>query len=376
MQRHGLSEHKFGFDINWQIEDGVWYSQQSHRQTWRTPLSASESDNGETAQSIRIDESPIEHLIVSTKAMQVVKSLMAVRHRLSPESTIVFLQNGMGVLEEVNKNVFPDPETRPSYITGIVSHGLYRSKHFNVIHKGVGTTILGVQYSNPQAEVPPSEGEEAPQEKPPKTESTTADESAEQERSGPSHIPPLRQIPLAPSASYLLRTFARASVLVPHITNSVDVQLFQLEKISANALINPLTVINDCTNGHLLGSDAITRVQRLLLYEISGVIGALPELQSVPGIKTRFAPERLLALSRQIIHKTARNTSSMLQDVSRGKTTEIDYINGYFVRRGEEVGIACALNYMLVNLVKGKAQIMERGKEAEIPLDTSEDPEV
>jgi 2-dehydropantoate 2-reductase len=186
----------------------------------------------------------------------------------------------------------------------------------------------------------------------------------------------LRQIPLAPSASYLLRTFARASVLVPHITNSIDVQLFQLEKLAANALINPLTVINDCTNGHLLGSDAITRVQRLLLYEISGVIGALPELQSVPGIKTRFAPERLLALSRQIIHKTARNTSSMLQDVARGTTTEIDYINGYFVRRGEEVGIACALNYMLVNLVKGKAQIMERGKEAEIPLDTSDEPDM
>jgi len=49
--------------------------------------------------------------------------------------------------------------------------------------------------------------------------------------------------------------------------------------------------------------------------------------------------------------------SSTSQDLSRGKPTEIDYLNGYVVRRGQALGIPTPANrvlHMLVKLLEGK----------------------
>jgi 2-dehydropantoate 2-reductase len=45
-------------------------------------------------------------------------------------------------------------------------------------------------------------------------------------------------------------------------------------------------------------------------------------------------------------------TSSTAQDIARGKTTEIDSLNGYIVRRGKELEIATPVNLTLFALVK------------------------
>jgi len=44
--------------------------------------------------------------------------------------------------------------------------------------------------------------------------------------------------------------------------------------------------------------------------------------------------------------------SSTAQDLARGKPTEIDFLNGYVVRRGEALGIATPANRVLWALVK------------------------
>ncbi|HWQ62748.1 MAG TPA: ketopantoate reductase C-terminal domain-containing protein, partial [Negativicutes bacterium] len=49
---------------------------------------------------------------------------------------------------------------------------------------------------------------------------------------------------------------------------------------------------------------------------------------------------------------TAQNRSSMLQDLSGGRRTEIDAINGALVREGERVGVATPVNRLLTLLIK------------------------
>jgi 2-dehydropantoate 2-reductase len=44
--------------------------------------------------------------------------------------------------------------------------------------------------------------------------------------------------------------------------------------------------------------------------------------------------------------------ASMLQDVEKGRPTEIDYMNGYVVKKGAEVGVPTPLNAEMVRLVK------------------------
>ena len=279
-------------------------------------------------------EEIIYNLIVSVKAPQTVKAIQRVTHRLTRESTIMFLQNGMGILDEVNEQLFPNEEYRPTYVIGVVTHGLYSHGPFSVEHAGEGTIALGAM-------------PRMPQDKP--VENDTLSE-------------------LAPSARYLMRTMTRTPVFVAIGFPPTGLLQQQLDKLAVNCVINPITAIIDCKNGALLSNMYFTRVIRLLLAEISIVIQSLPELKNVPNVKMRFDTLRLERIVFSIANKTAENHSSMLQDVKLGRQTEIDYINGYIVRRGEEMGIHCVMNYMLMHMVKGKNKIKGLEQAELLPL--------
>ncbi len=279
-------------------------------------------------------EELIYHLIVSVKASQTIKAIQGVAHRLTHDSSILFLQNGMGIIDEVNEKLFPEEKHRPTYIVGVVSHGLYSNRPFSVVHAGEGTIALGVL---PRMPVGESIGQEA-----------------------------LNQ--LSVSARYLMRTMTRTPVFVAVGFSPTDLLQQQLDKLAVNCIINPLTAILDCKNGTLLYNFYFTRVIRLLLAEISVVIKSLPELKNVPNVNMRFDTLRLERLVSSIANTTAENYSSMVQDIRSGRVTEIDYINGYIVKRGEEMGIHCVMNYMLMHMVKGKNKTTSQEKVDLLPL--------
>ncbi|KAL4939049.1 hypothetical protein BDV06DRAFT_214596 [Aspergillus oleicola] len=311
----GLDDNKTGFDVD-VLSDGVWHS---------IPY-----------RSHQVDDESIECLIVSVKAPVTVTALESVRHRLTPSSTILFLQNGMGIIDAINEKVFPDPRQRPHYMLGIVSHGLaQRSGRFHVIHTGMGTTILGPVSSQ-----------------------------------NPGTRPSIDKEPdWAPSTKYLLRTMTLTPPLVAVAEAPSSVMMYQLEKLAMNCVINPLTALMDCRNGELLYNYSFTRIMRLLLFEISSVICSLPEIQGIPGVESRFSPERLRWMVTQLAQKTAQNTSSMLQDVRANRTTEIEFLNGYIVRRGEELGIKCVVNYMIKHLILAKQKESRQKESSAVPID-------
>lgn len=276
------------------------------------------------SRSLDEQEEIIYHLIVSVKAPQTARAIQAIAHRLTQESSIVLLQNGMGIIEELNEKVFPDQKYRPTYIVGVVTHGIYTDGSFSIIHAGEGTIALGVLPRMPVGEALQPQG--------------------------------LNQLAL--SARYLIRTLTRTPLLVAVGFPPTDLMQQQLDKLAVNCIINPLTAILNCKNGALWSNFYFTRVIRLLLAEISLVIRSLPELENVPNVSMRFDTLRLERLVFSIISTTADNQSSMLQDIRVSRPTEIDYINGYIVRRGEELGIHCVMNYMLMHLVKGKKKSM------------------
>ena len=279
-------------------------------------------------------EEIIYNLIVSVKAPQTVKAIQRVAHRLTRESTIMFLQNGMGILDEVNEQLFPNEDYRPTYVIGVVTHGLYSNGPFSVEHAGEGTIALGAMPRMPQH----------------------------------NHVENETLSELALSARYLMRTMTRTPVFVAIGFPPTDLLQQQLDKLAVNCIINPITAIIDCKNGALLSNMYFTRVIRLLLAEVSIVIQSMPELKNVPNVNMRFDTLRLERIVFSIANKTAENHSSMLQDVKLGRQTEIDYINGYIVRRGEEMGIHCVMNYMLMHMVKGKNKIRGLEQAELLPL--------
>ncbi len=67
--------------------------------------------------------------------------------------------------------------------------------------------------------------------------------------------------------------------------------------------------------------------------------------------------EYLEILWDQKLPPTRNHRSSMLQDIIRGKRTEIDYINGKVVELGREYGIPTPYNNAVVKIVRAKEVI-------------------
>lgn len=303
-----------------------------------------------------ISHTPIHNLIVTTKAALTVPALSAIRHRVQPTSTVCFLQNGMGVIDDVNKHLFPQEADRPNYVQGIITHGVNvppevaERDPFFAVHAGHGTIALGI----------------LPR-KPPTTTSNTDTNNAGSSSSS-NEAQPNAPTPFAPSSRYLLRTLTRTPVLAAVGFTPPELLQLQLEKLAVNSVLNPLTSLLDTRNGALLYNFALTRTMRLLLAETSLVIRSLPELRSYPNIDTRFSASRLETLVVSVAHKTKDNVSSMLADVRAGRRTEIEFINGYIVRRGEEVGVKCVVNFAVMQTVVGKCMVTQREGVEDVPV--------
>jgi 2-dehydropantoate 2-reductase len=245
----------------------------------------------------------IKNLIVTTKTINTTSALSSIKNRLSSESTILFAQNGMGTMEEVTTEVFPEKSTRPSYLACVTNHGVYSQGPFRSVHAGRADVSIG----------------------------RPIDSNASQ---------------------YLIDKVVQASLLSATEVSPDELLQLQMEKLVCNAMINPLTVIFNCRNGELFTRGPIVKLMRGLLVEASQVIQARPELRADPNTASRFSPQNLDAKVVELAAKTGKNTSSMLQDFRAGRRTEIDYINGYIVSRGTEAGVDCENNEILVNMVK------------------------
>jgi len=304
------------------------------------------------------EDKTIHNLIVTTKASITVNALSNIMHRLKPTSTICFLQNGMGVIDEVNAKLFPDERNRPNYMQGIITHGVNvplempeDKRAFYAVHAGHGTMSLSLIKSS-------------------KAKSTST--PLQDPIRAPKDIHDTQSEAWAPTSRYLIRTLTRTPVLCAVSFTPTELLQLQLEKLAVNSVLNPLTALLDARNGSILHNFSLTRTMRLLLAETSLVIRSLPELQNIPNIHTRFSAQRLETLVVSVANTTRDNISSMLADVRAGRQTEVEYINGYIVKRGEELGIKCVVNYATMQMVIGKSSMTQREVRGEVQMEVRE----
>ncbi|KAJ5450358.1 uncharacterized protein N7458_006807 [Penicillium daleae] len=260
---------------------------------------------------------PIQNLIVAVKASATVSALQPIQHRLGPQSTICLFQNGMGQIEDLNERVFTDEARRPTYMFGIMRHGVYLRSPTEAILSGLnGRAAIGVV--------------------------------EDEERTGSKRADP----------QFLLDTLLRSPILHCEQLAWNELLQNQLFKLAANCVLNPLTAILDVRNGVIKENPDLQPLIRRLLREISLVFQSLPEIRDLPSDqKDRFAVASLESLVMDTIEKTAGNSSSMREDVRKGRATEIEYINGWVLRRARELGIECEANAGLMQLVLAKSRL-------------------
>ena len=108
-----------------------------------------------------------------------------------------------------------------------------------------------------------------------------------------------------------------------------------------------------------LGGEAV-RVGQAQGYEL-GFIGMLPPDRlalASEGDKAALEGVEAILIAGTNDGKSELQRPSMGQDVLKGRRTEIDYINGFVVQKGHEIGQAAAANAFLTGLVRR----VERGE--------------
>jgi len=135
-----------------------------------------------------------------------------------------------------------------------------------------------------------------------------------------------------------LLAWLRAADLGARLVHRVQEEVWA--KTIVNIAINPVGALTGMRNGDLAESRNARRLMRSLVDEARCVAKACGF--SVPTIR------KVLTVAKA----TARNKNSMLQDLERGRRTEIDVLNGAIVRLGQVHGIATPWNACLWTLVK------------------------
>lgn len=114
-------------------------------------------------------------------------------------------------------------------------------------------------------------------------------------------------------------------------------------KLISNVGLNALTAITGLLNGQILNYPGTEELMTLAVLEAKAVADAL-------GVKLAY--DDPVEHTRALCKATAPNRSSMLQDVTAGRRTEIDMINGAIVREGRRLGIPTPINLALTDLIK------------------------
>ena len=109
-----------------------------------------------------------------------------------------------------------------------------------------------------------------------------------------------------------------------------------------------------------LGGEAV-RVGQALGYELERIGNFDPERLALAAEGDREALDEIEAVLIAASNSGVRNElqrPSMGQDILKGRRTEIDFMNGLIVEKGEEVGLPARAHAAITELVRG----IERGK--------------
>lgn len=229
----------------------------------------------------------VELVLIFVKAVHTEHAMQNARGLIGENTVILTLQNGLGNIEKLNAVA-----GKACVVAGTSGHGSTLLQAGRIRHAGIGNTVIGEQ------------------------------NGAHSER---------------------IKTLA---ALFNHagITTEISENITGLiwTKLIVNVGINALTALSGLRNGQLLDYPESQALMQSAIEEARNVAQA-------KGI--RFEVEDLAEYTRNIALKTAKNRSSMLQDVLAGRRTEISVINGAVAEQGERLGIAVPVNRILTDLL-------------------------
>jgi 2-dehydropantoate 2-reductase len=236
------------------------------------------------------DLADIDLIILTVKAHNTETAMNDMVPYIRDDTIVLSLQNGLDNIETIRRMM-----KKEGYIlAGITSHGVMRADDGHIHHAGHGETVLG------------------------------------------------ETVPSGQGLSDKVAQMFNAVGIQTRASNNICGEMWA--KAIVNAGINPITAITSLRNGYLLKVPALTALLERTCSEA---------IQVAQAAKIHLPPCNIIEKTKDVARKTAENKSSMLQDIERGRRTEICSINGYIAELGKRHGVDTPVNSTLTALVKG-----------------------
>lgn len=140
------------------------------------------------------------------------------------------------------------------------------------------------------------------------------------------------------------------------VTGSENIMSSVWSKVLYNSALNPLGAVMGVPYGKLENSHAWMIIRNIvkeafMVTEAEGVV-----------LPWKSAEEYLTFLHDFQLPNTAEHHSSMFQDISSGRKTEIDFLNGAIVERAKEFGIEAPYNTFISEQIRFMEALKSEGQ--------------
>jgi len=232
-------------------------------------------------------ERNIDLIILTVKSYDTNISLKIIENIINKKTIIMTIQNGLDNIEKINKQF-----KNNKIIAGITTHGSIFDKPGQIIHTGIGETVLG-------------------------------------ELDGK----------ISDTLKRIVKLFNNSGINTKY-TNNIKKEIWI--KTIINSSINPLTTIFKCKNGYLNENPILYNIVKKICIESV-------DIANTEGLNLKY--NDILNKTNKVIKSTSENYSSMLQSYKKNKKTEINSINGKIIQIGKKHNIDTTINEILALLI-------------------------
>ncbi|SPN99765.1 uncharacterized protein DNG_02616 [Cephalotrichum gorgonifer] len=318
------------------------------RSDGKTPQSA---DAMEKKEPPATSDTHISNLITTGPAVDAVRRIGRIKHRITDQTALCLMHEGLGVAEELNETVFNQgKDATPEYVLGDLDPRRL------------------IQDRAPRR-TPVDEIDFAP------------------EAAGLIHVDPnlrTRLVPIdtASSKSHSESLFASALIDTLKTSRRLNAQVTPFHKwlhikfqaMVFTAVVDPVSVVVGCRYDEIAKIKWGMSLMVMLLDEIQRVVAALPELHQSPLLRSMVERETLRKVCFAKLRSMKPTPSRMAATISQGRKVDIDSFNGYFIRRGKALGVECPYNEMVVAMIKARQGMRMKELDEMVPFEITSRP--
>ncbi|EGU42942.1 2-dehydropantoate 2-reductase [Vibrio ichthyoenteri ATCC 700023] len=225
-------------------------------------------------------------VLVTLKAPQVQSVLESIASHIDNDAILLLMHNGMGTAQATQERFPHNP-----LLLATTTHGAYRPSSTQVLHTGLGQTLIGaVNHQGAQCE-------------------------------------------------FLVEVLNHA---LPQVHWQQQIEQALWNKVAINCAINPLTALHKIRNGELAHARYTAQ-----LNDITAEVALVMQAEGLQA-----DAQQLRQTVTNVIEATANNFSSMQQDIEHQRTSEIDFITGHLIKTARIHAIAVPANEQLYHAIK------------------------